>query len=329
LLSSSSQSVGSESGSSIPGGDVVTVSKKLKGFIPYRIILWPDDATLKELAEHVPATQAVRVEGTNADLENGRYVVEHHLSLTLTIDLRRPLDELFKEMITNARIRVRKAEKLGDRISVRRYSGGPDPEGIVDEFIELYNSFVDGKRGQAFAVSKELVDSFFPHADLILMCLDGKSIGGHFNLIDRDSGISRMILSGSRRFEDSATARLAGILNVYLHWWEISKYREEGMRTYDFGGIGGVGDNVGVNRFKLQFGRTIVREHNYLLAGMPGVWRTAFKAFTVLSPRGQRRRQLERAGDRWKQMPVERIREVIQTSVQDFEESHNTVPAER
>jgi hypothetical protein len=284
---------------------------------------------LKELAEHVPATQAIRVEATNADLENSRYVVDHHLSLTLTIDLRRPLDELFKEMITNARIRVHKAEKLGDRITVRRYSGGPDPEGVVDEYIELYNSFVDGKPGQAFAVSKEMVNSYFPQADLILMCLDGKSIGGHLNMIDRDAGISRMILSGSRRFEDQATARLAGILNVYLHWWEISKYREEGMRTYDFGGIGGVGDNVGVNRFKLQFGGTIVREHNYVLAGMPALWRTAFNAFTALTPRGQRRRQLERAGDRWKQMPVERIRQVIQTSVQNFEESLNGAPAEQ
>ncbi len=73
-----------------------------------------------------------------------------------------------------------------------------------------------------------------------------------------------MLWSASRRFEDHATARLAGILNVYLHWYEIEKYREEGFQTYDLGGIGALDDNVRVNRFKLQFGGTIVREHNYL-----------------------------------------------------------------
>ena len=300
---------------------MITLSKNLKGIIPYRIVLWPTDEALKKMAGRLPPTHCVRVEAATAELENARCVVDHHLSLTLTIDLRRPLDELFKELITNARIRVHKAEKLGDRVTIRRYTGGPDPDNLIDDFVTLYNAFVNSKTGKSFPISSDLVRSYFPHADLILMDLDGKSICGHLNLVDREAGISRMGFSGSRRFDDQPTARLAGILNVYLHWYEIQKYREEGLRTYDFGGIGGVDDNVGVNRFKLQFGGTIVREHNYLLAGMPTLWRAVFNMFTAMTARGRRRRQMERAGDRWRRMPVERIRQIIQTSVQDFEES--------
>jgi hypothetical protein len=153
------------------------------------------------------------------------------------------------------------------------------------------------------------------------MDLDGEAICGHLNLLDKESGVSRMLWSASRRFEDHATARLAGILNVYLHWYEIEKYREEGFQTYDLGGIGGLDDNVGVNRFKLQFGGTIVREHNYLLAGMPKLWRPVFKTFFTVSARGRRQKQAYRSADQWREMPLDRIRQMILTSVQNFEDS--------
>src|SRR5260370_26614335 len=151
--------------------------------------------------------------------------------------------------------------------------------------------------------------------------LGGEPIWGQVKLLDKESGVSRMRWSGSRRFEDHATARLAGILNVYLHWYEIEKYREEGFQTYDLGGIGGLDDNVGVNRFKLQFGGTIVREHNYLVAGMPQLWRPVFKTFFAVSARGRRQKQAYRAADRWRDIPLDLIRQTIVTSVQNFEES--------
>jgi hypothetical protein len=235
--------------------------------------------------------------------------------------LRRDLEQIFKDLVTNARIRVHKAQKLGDRVTVRRYTSLPGQENLIDEFVLLYNNFIAGKTAFPFPISKALIASYFPNAELILMDLDGESICGHLNLLDKESGVSRMCWSASRRFEDHATARIAGILNVYFHWYEIEKYREEGFQTYDFGGIGGLDDNVGVNRFKLQFGRTIVREHNYVMAGMPKLWRAAINAYGAVSARGRRRKQLDRAADRWRQMPLERIRQTIETSVQNFEQS--------
>jgi FemAB family len=300
---------------------LITISKRLKGIIPYKIILWPTESVVREMAENLPTADVVRVDIAKTELQTGRCLVDHNVSLTLAIDLQRDLEQINKDLITNARIRIHKAQKLGDRVSVRRYTGLPDQENLIDEFVLLYNNFVAGKTRFLFPLSEAQIASHFPNAELILMDLDGESICGHVNLLDKDSGVSRMLWSASRRFEDHVTARLAGILNVYLHWYEIEKYREEGFQTYDFGGIGGLDDNVGVNRFKLQFGGTIVREHNYMMAGMPRLWRAIFNAFVAVSPRGRRRVQLDRAAERWRRMPLERIRQTIVASVQNFEDS--------
>jgi len=298
---------------------MIVIRKKLKGIIPYRLIYWPTEAALADLAGNLPLTDYARVEGASADFDDGRCIVGHHLSLTLVIDLRRSLDEIYKDMISNARIRIHKAEKLGKRLTLRRYRGGADDEKLVDEFVGLYNQLVRGKPTVASPISATEVNGYFPHADLIIADLDGKPVCGHLNLIDQQVGISRMMHSANQRFDDQATARLAGIVNVYLHWYEILRYREEGLVSYDFGSIGQMEDSVGVNRFKMQFGGSIVREHNYLLAGMPMAWRTAFKLMTLLTSKGQRRLQVERAGDQWRQMPIERIRQVIETSIEDYQ----------
>jgi hypothetical protein len=61
-------------------------------------------------------------------------------------------------------------------------------------------------------------------------------------------------------------ARLAGILNCYLHWPEMLSYKEKGFRVNDLGGIapGANPDAMGVDRFKVAFGSQAVIEHNRL-----------------------------------------------------------------
>ena len=299
---------------------MITISKKLKGIIPYSVVVWPTESVVCEIAENLPTTHAARIESANIELLTGRCLLYHYLTLTLAIDLRRDLEQIHKDLITNARIRVHKAQKLGERVTVRRCRGLPGQEKLIEEFVHLYSNFSAGK-GFLFPVSKAAISSYFPNAELILMDLDGEPICGHLNLLDKEIGVSRMLWSASRRFEDHDTARLAGILNVYLHWYEIEKYREEGFQTYDLGGIGGLDDNAGVNRFKMQFGGTIVREHNYLMAGMPKLWHPVFNTFFAVSARGRRQKQAYRAADRWRQMPLERIRQTIVSSIQNFEDT--------
>jgi len=292
---------------------MVTISKRLKGIIPYEVVVWPPESVVRDMAKNLRTTHVARVESSNVELLTGRCLVDYYLSLTLVIDLRRTLEQIDDDLITNARIRIHKAQKLGERVRIRRYRSLPDQEDLTDEFLLLYNNFIADKKTFVFPINKAQVASYFPNAEIILADLDEKLICGHLNLLDKESGVSRICWSGSRRFEDHATARLAGILNVYLHWYEIEKYREEGFQTYDFGGIGGLNDNAGVNRFKLQFGGKIIREHNYLMAGMPHLWRGVYNTFFTVSARGRRQKQLIQAASRWCQMPLEQIRQTIAT----------------
>jgi len=297
---------------------MIVIRKKLNGIIPYRLIYWPTEAVLKELTETLPLPHYARVESATADVQRAPCIVGHHLSITLLINLQRPLGDIYKDFIDNARIRIHKAEKLGSRLDFRGYSGGADEEGLVPQFVALYNNFVRGKPTQTSPVTAEREYSFFPFADLNIAYLDGQPICGHLNLVDREGGIVRLQDGANKRFDDPATARLAGIVNVYLHWHELQKYREHGLATYDFGSLGQVQDSVGVNRFKMQFGGTIIREHNYLLAGMPRTWRTVVTLMSLLG-RWQRRLEMEKAGERWREMPLEEIRRTIETSIANFQ----------
>jgi Acetyltransferase (GNAT) domain len=298
---------------------MIIIQRKFGGILPYRLIYWPTEMVLRELAENLPLTHYARVESANVDLERGRCIVGHHVGLTLLVDLQRPLADIYKGLIDNARIRIHKAEKLGARLTLRRYSGGLDEDGLVPQFVELYNDVLRGKPSQAALISVARGYNLFPSADLLMAYLDGRLICGHLNLIDRETSIARLLHSANKRFDDPATARLAGIVNVYLHWHELERYREEGLASYDFGTIGQVEDGVGVNRFKMQFGGNIVREHHYLLAGMPGAWRTVFNLMPLIRGRMQRSKRVQLAGDRWRNMPLEQIREEIEASIADYQ----------
>jgi hypothetical protein len=299
---------------------MIVIHKKLGGVIPHRVIYWPKEPVLAELAENLPLTHYARVEFANIDLDRGNCIVSHDLSLTLLIDLQRHLGAIYKDLIDNARIRIHKAEKLGNRLAVRRYSGGPDQDRLVHQFVHLYNDFLRGKPPELTApVSLAREYSFFPNADLLLAYLDGEPICGHLNLIDRELGIVRLQDSANRRFHDRATARLAGIVNVYLHWYELETYRKEGFASYDFGSLGQADDSAGVNRFKMQFGGTIIRQHSYLLAGMPTIWRGVFTLMPLLTSRWKRRAQVRRAGERWRHMPLDLIRQTIENSIAEYQ----------
>jgi hypothetical protein len=290
---------------------VITISRKLKGLIPYRLVWFPTEAELNSLANDLPLTHMARVECADTDLAEAPCMVGHHLSVTLGIDLRRPLDDLFRAFNATARNRVRQAERFGGRLRIRHYNGGAENAGLLDEFVTLFDELVQRKRGAVFPISRGFVESFFPHADLFMADFDGQPMLGRLNLCDPHIGRIRTLYAASRRFDGPDAARIAGVVNVYQHWHEIQAYREAGFCVFDFGGISPV-DDPGINWFKLQFGGEIERHHSYLLAGMPMPWRCAFGLFTTFTERGKRRQAVEQAGDQWRNVPLNQIRKLIE-----------------
>jgi hypothetical protein len=290
---------------------VITISRKLKGLIPYRLVWFPSEAELNSLADDLPLTDMARVECADRELERARCMVNHHINLTLCLDLTRPLDDQLAAFDSSARKKVRQAERMRDRIVIRGYDGGAENAGMLDEFVALHNSLVEHKPGVMFPISRDQIERFFPQAQLFLCDFDGKLTYGRLSMLDRDSGKVRHLYAASRRFDDQEASRTTAILNVYLHWHEIQIFRAAGFRVMDLGGISPV-DDPGINRFKLQFGGAIVRQHSYLFAGMPMAWRGAFGLFTAFTERGKRRHAVERAGDQWRSLPLNQIQQRIE-----------------
>jgi Acetyltransferase (GNAT) domain len=283
---------------------MITISRKLFHLLPYQLVWFPSDGELDAVANSLSVSHMARVLCANTDLPSMRALVRRHVSLTLGLDLTRGLDDLYKRFNNNARNRIHKAQRLGDRVAVKHYRGSDGDRQVVAQFADLFNSFAANKPGRVFTLTPAIIEAFFPHADLVMAYLDGELFCGHLNLLDRGARRTRLLYSGSQRFSDQVRARMTGILNVYLHWYEMECYQKEGFRIYDLGGVNPV-DDPGVNRFKVQFGGDLLRDYNYLLAGLPMLGRLSFRAFTSLTARGRRRAEVEQAADQCQEIPID------------------------
>jgi hypothetical protein len=221
-----------------------------------------------------------------ADLESGGRLVRHHLSMTPCIELHSPLDSIWKAMDSDCRYKIRRAEKLADRIRVTR-NGAQAKQG----FLALFNSFAQAKEFGVSAISREKIERFGPNADIFLAYLDNRPLCGHVILRDATIGRARLLYSGNRRLEAAELGRLCGDVNRLLHWHEILDYRQDGFNVYDLGGIDEQA-SPGIARFKRSFGGKIIPEHTYLYAGTPWLGRLLQLLFENFSARGRRSRPL-------------------------------------
>jgi Acetyltransferase (GNAT) domain len=264
---------------------MITLERRLAGIIPYRTHFFPIDAVVGATARGLNSTEIAKLFWTTTDLDGGRCVLRHYVSATVCRDLEDRPEEVLQTVSKTCRYEIRQAEKLGSRIKVRR----KDSQASRD-FVSLYNNFARSKRGVS-RVTDNVFDRYRDHADTFVVYLDEKPMCGHMVLRDADSARVRLLYSASRRLDDKESARLCGSLNRFLHLHEIALYREEGFRTYDFGGIQDGGSD-GITRFKLSFGGRVVTEHTYLCAGRPRLARLIVDLFENLSMRGRRWRPL-------------------------------------
>ncbi len=256
---------------------MVTIERMLAGLIPYRTVFFPTRAALAQGLDSLAPTRVARYFWAETDL-NHPLVVRHERTATICIDLRQPLDKILAAMSQSTRRKVRSAEKLGDRMAIKRNH----PE-AARELVSLYNALAHAKVAGVSPIDEGIVARYAPHSDIQVVHLDGEPLCTHLNMRDPDSGRARIIFTANRRFEDHDTARLCGFVNSYLHWHEILTYREEGFGTYDFGGIS-TGENAGIDQFKHGFGGAVVNENTYLCAGSPAFARTLLKFREVLRP---------------------------------------------
>ena len=158
----------------------------------------------------------------------------------------------------SCRYEIRRAERMLGEVEIETGTSK-----ARRDFLSLYNDFAQAKRLPRFGPAQLREHS--EHAETLVLYFRDEPLCCHLLLRDPDSGIVRLLYSGSRRLHTAEDAAACGALNRYLHWHELQRYHAQGFVRFDFGGVRDADDPI--SRFKLSFGGEVVLEHYCLLSG--------------------------------------------------------------
>jgi Acetyltransferase (GNAT) domain len=242
---------------------MVTIERSVHGILRYRKFWFPGRAEAAEISHSFRPNDVVRLFAVSPAIHSLSHLVEQYRMRTVCINLSAGLDAVLKGMKpTSCRYRIRRAEKMLDRVVIESSS-----EKANRDFLTVYNQFSRAKGLPE--LSARWIHENSTHCETLVLYLDGEALCTHLLLRDPQASVVRLLYSGSRRLESPELADACGVLNRYLHWHEMQRYASQGFANYDFGGIGDTDDPI--TRFKLSFGGTVVPQYFYLLSGLPWV----------------------------------------------------------
>jgi hypothetical protein len=181
---------------------------------------------------------------------------------TLCIDLTRNEDDLFAGVEKGTRYEIRRARDR-DHVSCRVFVGRD--YGLISDFCDFYDQFARLKDREA--IFRPRLTQMANAERLGLTCAFGgedNKIVWHAYYLGRAR--VRLLYSASlfRESKDSEFKNFIGRANRYLHWFDITAFKQMGYTTYDFGGIDMSGTNkevANISDFKRGFGGNIVTEY--------------------------------------------------------------------
>jgi hypothetical protein len=228
-------------------------------------VFYPQLSDIDGLGDHLELNQILHIRQAPVPLPSRRFTIRCQLYETLLFDLTSESDDLFNQMNRTGRSQVRKADRISDRIEVRR-----NDTAAYRDFLFVYNSFVKAKK-HTEQITSARIEALKPFSDVLVAYFEGRPICGH--VIIRDHTLARVgiLWSASTRLKGEDAPLLVASLNRWLHWYEMRLYKSQGFRVYDFGGIGDSTPEIqAITRFKLSFGGTRVVEHDCMMARAPG-----------------------------------------------------------
>lgn len=134
----------------------------------------------------------------------------------------------------------------------------------IDVFVEFFNDFARKKNTDL--VSRRRMEEFGDGITLSFALHNGEIMAAHSYLTDKEAGIVRHHHAATRRLDDQVDKNLIGRANKYLTVKNILYFKEQGYKTFDFGGYAKDTTNEslkGINNYKLLFGGTVVESVNY------------------------------------------------------------------
>jgi hypothetical protein len=180
--------------------------------------------------------------------------------LTSVIDLTCDIDKIWNAIDRKStRHPIIRAEKLDVDIKINQN---------YEEFQYLFKEF---KRAKGFG---SIMNPGAPPVEemkkgtLISATIDGSLVCG--NLYLEDDATSMLWISASRRlFENPETAKRIGDINKMIHWVQICRSKENGLTSFDWGGLW-QDEEVAVDRqkltlnnFKIRFGGKPTLKYHY------------------------------------------------------------------
>lgn len=243
---------------------------------PFRVsdIYYPGAAEVDSIGRGLRMNQIIYFRQAPQFFETEGPVVHHQAFRTSLVDLTLGTDELFKDLNRTSRTQVRRMERMGDRIEVRRNNG------VDADFLAVYNDFVHVKR-HSERISPQRLQQLHPFTDLFVSYFDGRPVCAHAYIKDPQLKRVGLMLAGSTRLTGIDAPVFVGSMNRWLHWYEMQLYKSEGIEIYDLGGTGtSTQEKEAIARFKLSLGGKQVVEHNYMIAYPIG--RLAIRLFYAL-----------------------------------------------
>lgn len=194
---------------------------------------------------------------------------------TQIIDLSKPPAELFRNLSSNTRYKIRRAEREGTTPAVHT---SPSPS-EVGSFCDFYDTFATQK-ALGYCNRNKLQALMDTNALILTKATesDGTTLAAHAYIGDQQIRRARLLYSAShyRGAEDTETRNRIGRANRFLHWYEIEQLKQLGYESYDLGGLPIDETNAEKNaiaRFKREFGGAHIIEYNGYLSQLPLVQR--------------------------------------------------------
>ncbi len=180
---------------------------------------------------------------------------------TSAIDLSKSVEELQARLNTDTAYKIRRAR---ERDNIRcECCDATDPE-VLNQFTAMYDSFAATKG--LLPLERGRVASMTAAGRLDLSVAKdpaGNVLVYHGNYRVPHRATSLYTVSLYRAVPDGALRNLISRANRYLVWSDLLRYKEQGLKCFDFGGwhTGTDAARLKINRFKEGFGGDILREY--------------------------------------------------------------------
>ena len=174
---------------------------------------------------------------------------------TLELNLENDTEVIFSKFSKQIRQQVKIAEKEGTTCYFHT---------DVQKFVEFFNEFAHKK--DTWLTSERRIRDMGDNVKLSFAVNNGVLLAAHSYIIDKEIGIVRHLHSATKRLDENYDRNLIGRANKYLTVTDIFYFKENGFKTFDFGGFAKDTENEslkGINNFKLQFGGDLVACINY------------------------------------------------------------------